>query len=154
MPIPHKPNPPNQPRSTKNKKQLRTQETNPIPIEFSNQTHIQIKRRSYSLWLCWARQKLKLRLLLALVGQQIITQTVWNLINNFNISMSVTINFLINWSSSESNTQVNPTTCLGDTGCWIQQVTVPALVVTWWIHQCASILNSSWTGGALPPRYK
>ena len=56
-----------------------------------------------------------------------------------------TMSFLINWSTSELNTQVNPTTCLGDTGCWIQQVTAPTLVVTCWIHQCASILHSSWT---------
>ena len=27
---------------------------------------------------------------------------------------------LINWSTSELNRQLNPTTCLGDTGCWIQ----------------------------------
>ena len=58
-----------------------------------------------------------------------------------------TMGFLINWSTSELNTQVNPTTCLGDTGCWIQQVTAPTLVVTCWIHQRASILYSSWTGG-------
>ena len=57
----------------------------------------------------------------------------------------------INWSTSELNTQVNPTTGLGDTGCWIQQVTAPTLVVTCWIHQCASILHSSWTGGPKHP---
>ena len=61
------------------------------------------------------------------------------------------MNFLINWSTSELNTQVNPTTCLGDTGCWIQQVTAPTLVVTCWIHQCASILPSTCTWGAKPP---
>ena len=61
------------------------------------------------------------------------------------------MNFLINWSTSELNTQVNPTTCLDDTGCWIQQVTAPTLVVTCWIHQCTSILHSSWTGGPRPP---
>ena len=46
---------------------------------------------------------------------------------------------------------MNSTTCLGDTGCWIQQVTAPALVATCWIHQCASILHSSWIGGSWPP---
>ena len=29
------------------------------------------------------------------------------------------------------NTQLNPTTCLGDTGCWIQQVTATTLEVTY-----------------------
>ena len=66
-------------------------------------------------------------------------------------SKPATMNFLINWSTSELNTQVNPTTCLGDTGCWIQQVTAPTLVVTCWIHQCTCILHSDWTGGASPP---
>ena len=45
-----------------------------------------------------------------------------------------TDDFLIHWSISERNTQVNPTTCLGDTDCWIQQVTAPTLVVTCWIQ--------------------
>ena len=40
-----------------------------------------------------------------------------------------TMNFFINWSTSELNTQVNPTTCLCATGCGIQQVTAPTLVV-------------------------
>ena len=42
------------------------------------------------------------------------------------------MNFLIklNWSISDLNVQVNPTTCLGGTGCWIQQVTAATLVVT------------------------
>ena len=31
--------------------------------------------------------------------------------------VEVTVNFCINWSISELNTQVNPTTCLGDTDC-------------------------------------
>ena len=43
-----------------------------------------------------------------------------------------TMNFRINWSISKLNTQVNPTTCLGDRDCWIQQVTTPTLVVTCW----------------------
>ena len=38
-----------------------------------------------------------------------------------------TITLLINWSTSELNRQLNPTTCLGDTDCWIQQVTAPTL---------------------------
>ena len=37
--------------------------------------------------------------------------------------------FLINWSISELNTQVNPTTCLGDTDCWNQQSVPPKQVV-------------------------
>ena len=45
----------------------------------------------------------------------------------------LTDDFHINWSISELNAQVNPTTCLGDTDCWIQQVTAPTLVVTCWI---------------------
>ena len=64
---------------------------------------------------------------------------------------NVTMNLHINWSTSELNTQVNPTTCLGDTGCCIQQVTAPTLVVTCSIHQLASILPSTCTGGASPP---
>ena len=62
-----------------------------------------------------------------------------------------TMNFHINWSTSEFNTQVNPTTCLGDTDCWVQQVTAPTLVVTCWIQQSACILQSSRTGGVSPP---
>ena len=49
-----------------------------------------------------------------------------------------TVSFPINWSASELNTKVNPTTCLGDTSCWIQQVTAPTLVVTCWIQQPVS----------------
>ena len=62
-----------------------------------------------------------------------------------------TMNFLINWSTSESNPQEDPTACLGDTGGWIQQVTAPSLVVTCCIHLCASILPSICTEGAKPP---
>ena len=54
-----------------------------------------------------------------------------------------TVNFRINWSISESDTQVNPTTCLGDTDCWIQQVTAPTLVVTCWIQQSVCISPST-----------
>ena len=62
-----------------------------------------------------------------------------------------TIDLLINWSTSELNRQLNPTTCLGDTDCWIQQVTAPTLVVTCWIQQSTCILPPSWTGEAWPP---
>ena len=62
-----------------------------------------------------------------------------------------TMTFLINLSTSELNTQVNPTTCLGDTDCWIQQVTAPTLVVTCWIQQCTCILPSTCTGGRSSP---
>ena len=41
-----------------------------------------------------------------------------------------TNDLLINWSTSELNRQLNPTTCLGDTDCWIQQVTAPTLVLS------------------------
>ena len=61
------------------------------------------------------------------------------------------MNFLIDWSTSELDIQVNPTTCLGDTDRWIQQVTAPTLVVTSWIQQSVCILHSSRTGGASPP---
>ena len=47
----------------------------------------------------------------------------------------VTDSFHIDWSTSKVNTQVNPTTCLDKTGCWIQQVIAPTLVVTRWIQQ-------------------
>ena len=46
---------------------------------------------------------------------------------------------------------MNPTTCLGDTDCCIQQVTAPTLGVTCWIQQSVCILHSSRTGGASPP---
>ena len=62
-----------------------------------------------------------------------------------------TVTLLIHWSTSELNRQLNPTTCLGDTGCWIQQVTAPTLVVTCWIQQPTCILHSSWTLGGLRP---
>ena len=66
-------------------------------------------------------------------------------------AISCIMNLRINWSISELNTQVNPTTCLGDTDCWIQQVTAPTLVVTCWIQQFYCILHSSRTGGLRPP---
>ena len=50
-----------------------------------------------------------------------------------------TVNFRINWSPSELNAQVNPTTCLGDTDCWFQQVTTRVGVVTCWIQQSVSL---------------
>ena len=46
---------------------------------------------------------------------------------------------------------MNPSICLGDTGCWIQQVTAPALIVTCWVRQPRCILHSSRTGCASPP---
>ena len=57
------------------------------------------------------------------------------------------MSFLINVNrlTSELNTQVNATTCLGDTGCWIQQVTASTLIVTCWIQQVNTILHSSRT---------
>ena len=59
--------------------------------------------------------------------------------NDYNYDYSgggvVTLNLLMNWSTSELNTQLNPMTCLGDTGCWIQQVTAPTMAVTCWIQQ-------------------
>ena len=58
---------------------------------------------------------------------------------------------LINWSTSELNRQLNPTTCLGDTDCWIQQVTAPTLAVTGWIQQCTCISHSSCKGVGLRP---
>ena len=64
---------------------------------------------------------------------------------------SNTVNFHINRSISELDTQVNQTTCLGDTDCWIQQVTAPTLVVTCWIQQSVCILPSTCTGGRSPP---
>ena len=62
-----------------------------------------------------------------------------------------TTNLLINWSTSESNRQLNQTTCLGDTDCWIQQVTAPTLIVTCWIQPSTCILPPSWTVGLRPP---
>ena len=61
------------------------------------------------------------------------------------------MNFHINWSTSELNTLLDPTTYLDYTDCWIQQVTAPTLVVTCWIQQPTCILHSSWTGGLRPP---
>ena len=62
-----------------------------------------------------------------------------------------TITLLIAWSTSELNGQLNPTTCLGDTDCWIQQVTAPTLVVTCWIQQSTCILPPVGQGGLRPP---
>ena len=60
------------------------------------------------------------------------------------------MSFLIHWSTSELTTQVNPTTCLGDTDCWIQKVTAPTLVVTCWIQQPTCTLPSTCTRGRSP----
>ena len=64
------------------------------------------------------------------------------------------MNFRINWSISELNTQVNPTTCWGDTDCWFQQVTTPTLAVTCWNQQSVCILPSTCTGGQSPPPFR
>ena len=56
--------------------------------------------------------------------------------------------------NSELNRQLNPTTCLGDADCWIQQVTAPTLVVTCWIQQSTCILPSTCTGGRSRRRYQ
>ena len=48
------------------------------------------------------------------------------------------MDLLINRSTSELNTLLNPTTYLGDTGCWIQQVTTRVGAVTCWIQQPVS----------------
>ena len=61
------------------------------------------------------------------------------------------IDLLINWSTSELNTQLDPTTYLDYTDCWIQLVTAPTMAVTSWIQLSTCILNSNWTGGARPP---
>ena len=65
------------------------------------------------------------------------------------LALEDTMKFPTNWSTSQLNTQVNPTTCLGGTGCSIQPVTAPTLVVTCSIQQPSCILHSSRTGGAL-----
>ena len=65
-----------------------------------------------------------------------------------------TAKFLITWSISELDTQVNPTTDLCDTDCRIQQVTAPTLLVTCWIQQHTCILHSSWTGGVFKKMVK
>ena len=41
-----------------------------------------------------------------------------------------TIDLLINWSTSELNTLLDPTTYLDYTDCWIQLVTAPTMAVT------------------------
>ena len=61
-----------------------------------------------------------------------------------------TIDLLINWSTSELNTLLDPTTYLDYTDCWIQLVTAPTMAVTSWIQLSTCILISNWTGGARP----
>ena len=65
--------------------------------------------------------------------------------------MCITIDLLINWSTSELNTLLDPTTYLDYIDCWIQLVTAPTMAVTSWIQLSTCILNSIWTGGARPP---
>ena len=62
-----------------------------------------------------------------------------------------TTDLLINWSTSELNTLLDPTTYLDYTDCWIQLVTAPTMAVTSWIQLSTCILNSNWTGGQGPP---
>ena len=40
--------------------------------------------------------------------------------DNGRVGAPVTTTLLINWSISKLNRQLNPTTCLGDTDCWIK----------------------------------
>ena len=53
----------------------------------------------------------------------------WHLSFFSGLFIFCTITLLINWSTSELNGQLNPTTCLGDTDCWIQQSVSPKQVV-------------------------
>ena len=62
-----------------------------------------------------------------------------------------TIDLLINWSTSELNTLLDPTTYLDYTDCWIQLVTGPTMAVTSWIQLSTCILPSTCTGGRSPP---
>ena len=64
---------------------------------------------------------------------------------------AATIDLLINRSTSELNTLLDPTTYLDYTDSWIQLVTAPTLAVTSWIQLSTCILYSNWTGGAKPP---
>ena len=60
----------------------------------------------------------------------------------------------INWSTSELNTLVDPTTYLDYTDCWIQVVTAATMAVTSWIQLSTCILNSyysNWTGEGKAP---
>ena len=61
------------------------------------------------------------------------------------------VDLLINWSTSELNTLLDPTTYLDYTDSWIQLVIAPTMAVTSWIQLSTCILNSNWTGGASPP---
>ena len=62
-----------------------------------------------------------------------------------------TIDLLINWSTSELNTLLDPTTYLDYTDCWIQLVTAPTMAVTSWIQLSTCILPSTCTRGRCPP---
>ena len=62
-----------------------------------------------------------------------------------------TVDLLINWSTSELNTLLDPTTYLDYTDRWIQLDTAPTMAMTSWIQMSTCILNSNWTGGARPP---
>ena len=62
-----------------------------------------------------------------------------------------TIDLLINWSTSELNTLLDPTTYLDYTDCWIQLVTAPTMAVTSWIQLSTCILNLNRIGGQGSP---
>ena len=66
----------------------------------------------------------------------------------FSLVFCCTIDLLINWSTSELNTLLDPTTYLDYADCWIQLVTAPTMAVTRWIQLSTYILNSNWTEGA------
>ena len=51
------------------------------------------------------------------------------------IFLPSTIDLLINWSTAELNTLLDPTTYLDYTDCWIQLVTAPTMAVTRRIQQ-------------------
>ena len=61
-----------------------------------------------------------------------------------------TITLFINWSTSELNTLLDPTTYLDYTDSWIQLVTAPTLAVTSWIQLSTCIVPSTCTGGPCP----
>ena len=61
-----------------------------------------------------------------------------------------TIDLLINWSTSELNTLLDPTTYLDYPDCWIQLVTAPTMAVTSWIQLFTCISPSTCTGGLAP----
>ena len=63
------------------------------------------------------------------------------LLSTLGVSAESTIDLLIDWSTSELNTLLDPTTYLSYTDCWIQLVTAPTMAVTSWIQLSTDILN-------------